>query len=67
MALLFLPGEHVKQTFHHLESRAPAGPVKDLLMYREETWIDGLWSPNEWTVLVRAYTLIMTQKDITED
>lgn len=46
MALPFLPGEHIEHTFLHLESRAPAGPVKELLLYIEETWINGLWSPS---------------------
>lgn len=43
MSIPFLPGEQTEQMFHHLESCAPAGPVKDLFMYEEETGIDGLW------------------------
>ena len=61
MALPFLPEEHIEQTFRHLESRAPAGPVKDLVRYIEETWIDGLWSPSEWSVFGES---IRTNNDV---
>lgn len=52
--LPFLPEVHIEQAFPHLESRALARPVKDLLTYTEETWIDGLWSPSDWTVFGKS-------------
>lgn len=61
MALPFLPGEHVEPTFNHLQSRAPAGPILELMSYVKETWITGLWSPNEWTVFGQS---IRTNNDL---
>lgn len=61
MALPFLPHEHITSTFDHLESRLPAGPIKDLTTYMRETWISGFWSPSEWTVFGQS---IRTNNDV---
>ena len=61
MALPFLPEEHITTTFEQVELRVPPGPLKILMDYIKETWINGFWVPSDWTVFGQS---IWTNNDV---
>ena len=61
MALTFLPADHIPRMVDALESRAPAGPCLELMPYVRSTWLEGKWSPQDWSVYGQA---VRTNNDV---
>ena len=61
MALTFHPADHIPRMVDALESRAPAGPCLELMAYVSRTWLEGNWSPQDWSVYGQA---VQTNNDV---
>ena len=60
MALPFLPEEEIKPMFQRLQRRASES-LEEFTTYVSSTWIDGTWSPADWTAFKKA---VRTNNDI---
>ena len=60
MSLPFLPSEHIAAVLEHLDNRA-CDEVKAITGYIQETWIDGYWCAEDWSVYKRQ---IRTNNDL---
>ncbi len=55
MALPFLPSEWIENIFNQLCSQQPAASLQQFHSYIKDTWIDGQFPPESWSVYKRTY------------
>ena len=54
LALRFLPHEHIIPTFNIISNEVSHQPtLNELCDYVKDTWIEGNWSPEDWSVFNR--------------
>lgn len=62
LSLPILPADKIAEVFGHIQSLAPADLTQlgSLFDYIERTWLDGRWTPKDWSVY---YLAIRTNND----
>ncbi|XP_072051460.1 uncharacterized protein [Amphiura filiformis] len=61
MALPYLPHEKIAPMFQLLKRRGSTDKLREVFGYIEKTWIEGLWSPRDWSNFMSS---VRTNNDV---